>query len=99
MNNSLGIVKVKERTPYLVSLQTLSAPADGHHRVRRSGLSTLHRDRVYKSHPIRDPILVAARPMQVEIKTTKDTPDIGSLQKAADFVQAFLLGASLSTGS
>lgn len=31
--------------------------------------------------------------MQVEIKTTKDTPDIGSLQKAADFVQAFLLGA------
>lgn len=29
---------------------------------------------------------------KVEIKTTKDTPDIGSLQKAADFVQAFLLG-------
>ena len=39
-----------------------------------------------------DPILEADRPMQVEIKTTKDTPDIGSLQKAADFVQAFLLG-------
>ena len=30
---------------------------------------------------------------QVEIKTTKDTPDGGSLQKAADFVHAFILGA------
>ena len=32
---------------------------------------------------------------QVEIKTTKDTPDAGSLQKAADFVHAFILGAWL----
>jgi hypothetical protein len=30
--------------------------------------------------------------MQVEIKTTKETPDAGNLQKAADFVQAFILG-------
>lgn len=29
---------------------------------------------------------------KVEIKTTKDTPDIGLLQKAADFIQAFILG-------
>jgi rRNA processing protein Krr1/Pno1 len=29
---------------------------------------------------------------QVEIKTTKETPDAGNLQKAADFVQAFILG-------
>lgn len=29
---------------------------------------------------------------KVEIKTTKDTPDVGNLQKAADFVQAFILG-------
>lgn len=33
---------------------------------------------------------------QVEIKTTKDTPDAGNLQKAADFVQAFILGAHQS---
>lgn len=29
---------------------------------------------------------------RVEIKTTKETPDAGNLQKAADFVQAFILG-------
>lgn len=29
---------------------------------------------------------------KVEIKTKPETPEIGSLQKAADFVQAFLLG-------
>ncbi|KAK9831349.1 hypothetical protein WJX81_004469 [Elliptochloris bilobata] len=29
---------------------------------------------------------------KVEVKTTKDTPDGGSLQKAADFVHAFILG-------
>ena len=29
---------------------------------------------------------------QVEIKTSKDTPDIGNLQRAADFIHAFLLG-------
>mmetsp|Transcript_31269 Transcript_31269/g.43332 ORF Transcript_31269/g.43332 Transcript_31269/m.43332 type:complete len:237 (+) Transcript_31269:274-984(+) len=29
---------------------------------------------------------------KIEIKTTKETPEIGSLQKAADFVQAFILG-------
>jgi len=33
---------------------------------------------------------------KVEIKTTKDTPDVGSLQKAADFVQAFILGFDTS---
>ena len=32
--------------------------------------------------------------MQVELKTNPDTPDAGSVQKAADFVQAFLLGMS-----
>ena len=32
---------------------------------------------------------------QVEIKTSKDTPDIGNLQRAADFIHAFLLGTSL----
>ncbi len=31
--------------------------------------------------------------VQVEIKTSKDTPDIGNLQRAADFIHAFLLGA------
>ena len=39
--------------------------------------------------------------MQVEIKTTPKTADIGHLQKAADFVHAFILGkawAQLSTG-
>lgn len=30
--------------------------------------------------------------LQVEIKSTKDTPDAGNLQKAADFVQAYILG-------
>ena len=30
---------------------------------------------------------------QVEIKTKPDTPDMGNLQKAADFVHAFILGA------
>ena len=30
--------------------------------------------------------------MQVELKTNPDTPDAGSVQKAADFVQAFILG-------
>ena len=38
--------------------------------------------------------------MQVEIKTTPKTVDIGHLQKAADFVHAFILGeayAQLST--
>ena len=30
--------------------------------------------------------------MQVELKTNADTPDASSVQKAADFVQAFLLG-------
>lgn len=34
--------------------------------------------------------------MQVELKTNPDTPDSGSVQKAADFVQAFILGACLS---
>lgn len=29
---------------------------------------------------------------KVEIRTSKDTTDIGAIQKAADFVQAFLLG-------
>merc|ERR1712078_510943 len=29
---------------------------------------------------------------RVEVKTTKDTRDAGALQKAADFVHAFLLG-------
>lgn len=29
---------------------------------------------------------------KVEIRTSKDTQDIGAIQKAADFVQAFLLG-------
>jgi RNA-binding protein PNO1 len=29
---------------------------------------------------------------KVELKTTKETEDEGALQKAADFVQAFLLG-------
>ncbi len=33
--------------------------------------------------------------MQVEIKSTPDTPDIGSLQKAADFINAFILGNAL----
>lgn len=32
---------------------------------------------------------------QVEIKSTPDTPDIGSLQKAADFINAFILGQCL----
>lgn len=36
--------------------------------------------------------LQPGRLLQVEIKTTKDTPDVGNLQKAADFVQAFILG-------
>ncbi len=30
--------------------------------------------------------------LQVELKTNPDTPDSGSVQKAADFVQAFILG-------
>lgn len=31
---------------------------------------------------------------KVEIKTTPDTPDSAYLQKAADFIQAFILGKS-----
>lgn len=34
----------------------------------------------------------------VEIKTCKDTKDIGSLQKAADFVRAFTLGFEVDDG-
>lgn len=30
--------------------------------------------------------------VQVELKTTPETPDQGYLQKAADFVHAFVLG-------
>ena len=30
--------------------------------------------------------------MQVEVKTTADTPDASNLQRAADFVHAYLLG-------
>ena len=33
--------------------------------------------------------------VQVEIKTKPDTPDIGNLQKAADFVHAYILGAAI----
>jgi hypothetical protein len=32
--------------------------------------------------------------MQVELKTTADTPDAGYLQKAADFIHAYILGES-----
>lgn len=35
---------------------------------------------------------------KVEIKTTKNTPDVGSLQKAADFVSSFMLGFDPSDG-
>ncbi|KAK3279749.1 pre-rRNA-processing protein pno1 [Cymbomonas tetramitiformis] len=35
---------------------------------------------------------------KVEIKTTKNTPDVGSLQKAADFVGSFMLGFDPSDG-
>jgi len=34
----------------------------------------------------------------VEIKTTKDTADVGHLQKAADFVHAYILGARRRLG-
>lgn len=34
--------------------------------------------------------------MQVELKSNADTPDASSVQKAADFVQAFLLGMALT---
>jgi len=34
----------------------------------------------------------------VEIKTCKETTDIGSLQKAADFVRAFILGFEIEDG-
>ena len=37
---------------------------------------------------------VSALVLQVELKTNPDTPDAGSVQKAADFVQAFILGAA-----
>ncbi len=33
---------------------------------------------------------------QVEIKTTADTADVGNLQRAADFVHAFILGVLVS---
>lgn len=33
---------------------------------------------------------------KVELKTNADTPDTGSLQKAADFVQAFILGFDIA---
>ena len=33
---------------------------------------------------------------QVELKTNADTPEAASVQKAADFVQAFILGTFLS---
>ena len=32
--------------------------------------------------------------VQIELKTNADTPETSSLQKAADFVQAFILGMS-----
>ena len=32
--------------------------------------------------------------LQVELKTTPDTPDAGYLQKAADFIHAYILGGS-----
>ena len=33
---------------------------------------------------------------KVELKTRKDTPDAGSLQKCADFVHAFMLGFEIA---
>jgi rRNA processing protein Krr1/Pno1 len=33
--------------------------------------------------------------LQVEVKTTKEQQDTGLLQKAADFVNAFVLGARI----
>lgn len=44
-------------------------------------------------HGARDRLTLHLVGGQVEIKTTQDTPDGGSLQKAADFVHAFILGA------
>ena len=34
--------------------------------------------------------------LQVEIKTTPKTVDVGHLQKAADFVHAFILGEAMA---
>lgn len=44
------------------------------------------------------PWLLRPLPIQVEIKTRPDTPDIGSLQRAADFVHAFILGFEIADG-
>lgn len=37
--------------------------------------------------------------LQVELKTNPDTPDSGNVQKAADFIQAFILGRSAFAGT
>lgn len=58
----------------------LAAPAGGGAgALCRAPESTIH------------PSLLCFR-LQVEIKTTPDTPDAGNLQRAADFVHAFILG-------
>ena len=36
---------------------------------------------------------------QVEVKTTPDTPDSGNLQRAADFIHAFILGFDIKVGT
>lgn len=37
--------------------------------------------------------------VQVEIKTTTQTTDVGNLQRAADFVHAFILGVQRALGA
>lgn len=37
--------------------------------------------------------------LQVEVKTTPETPDAGNLQRAADFVHAFILGFEVQVRS
>lgn len=37
--------------------------------------------------------------MQVEVKTTPETPDASNLQRAADFIHAFILGFEVQVRS
>lgn len=42
--------------------------------------------------------LPIALSVQVEVKTTPDTPDSSNLQRAADFIHAFILGFEVQVG-
>lgn len=52
---------------------------------------------LWKPGAMQDKVRLSRIQMQVELKTTPETPDAAYLQKAADFVHAFILGGQQSS--